>query len=79
MPTISQLFPPPRYPLVFSSIELFLKQAPLMLQWVVKGCLLLRALVLRFLVPPRPECLASRRTPYPSKGTGGCSYQRVLR
>eukprot|EP00904_Undaria_pinnatifida_P011231 jgi/Undpi1/7238/HiC_scaffold_22.g09711.m1 len=48
-----------------------LPQAPLMLQWVVKGCLLLRALVLRFLVPPRPECLASRRTPYPSKGTGG--------
>lgn len=37
---------------------------PTLLRWAVTGGLLLRAMFLRFLVPPRPEFLVSRRTPF---------------
>lgn len=37
---------------------------PTLLRWAVTGGLLLRAMFLRFLVPPRPGFLISRRTPF---------------
>ena len=39
-------------------------QVPTLLRWAVTGGLLTRAMILRFLVPPRPEFLVSRRTPF---------------
>ncbi|CAM9566580.1 unnamed protein product [Pylaiella littoralis] len=37
-------------------------QAPLLLQWFLKATFLLRAAVIRFLMPPRPDFLDVRRT-----------------
>lgn len=41
-------------------------QSPLLLKVFVHGALWMRAMAIRFLVPPRPEFLAVRRTPYGS-------------
>eukprot|EP00752_Nemacystus_decipiens_P017543 g15722.t1 len=38
-------------------------RAPILLEWFMKGCLLLRAAVIRLFLPPRPDFLAARRTP----------------
>lgn len=38
-------------------------QAPILLQWFMKATLLLRAVAIRFFMPPRPDFLVARRTP----------------
>lgn len=46
-------------------------QAPTLLQWFMKGSLLMRAWFIRFLLPPRPDFMAVRRTPLSGVAEGG--------
>ena len=51
---------------------------PTLLRWAVTGGLLLRAMVVRFLLPPRPEFLVSRRTPFADDTNSEDSSAAVL-
>ncbi|CBN79057.1 conserved unknown protein [Ectocarpus siliculosus] len=53
--------------------------APTLLQWFMKGSLWMRALFIRFLLPPRPDFMAVRRTPLSGVAEGESSSDVLVK